>query len=367
MKKSLSFQIKLLKQCNLRCSYCYEQNHFENSHSMSLSEIKTLLGRIKSYAIKEKIGCVRLCYTGGEVLTLGKGFLEKVFRLSRKTFEKTTIRPKLQIQTNFTLIDKKFIEILKKYDVGVGMSFDVYGGQRRFRGGRSVDLVLIDKMIMALKENLHFGVIVVLTKSNYKKAQKIYNLFNKAGLGFHFLTLHPWAEKFCPDQIVDLDEYIKQLKKIAKGHLAKGSQSIMVRNIDSYVDLLLFGDKCSHMCVFSRSCLSHLIFIENNGDVFPCCSLRYKDLFLGNIFSDSLTKILNSPIRKRLMRRYQFIKKECKGCQYLKICNGGCMAYAYMEGNVLGPSKAWCTINKAMFKYIGKILERDGEKLVINK
>jgi uncharacterized protein len=363
--KELSFYIKLLKYCNLHCSYCYEQGYFKDPHILTLPQMKIILKRIKAYARKNKINKVCLSYTGGEILTLGDNRLASLFKLSYRVFDKSKIKIKLNIQTNLTLVNEKYIELLKKYRVSVGTSFDVYGGERRFRNGESADPAIIDKMIMMLKARLRFGAIAVITRSNFKKGTAIYDFYKNITTGFHTLKLHPWAEKYCKEKIIDVKEYTRCLKDIARKHLERRWPKIPVSSIDAYIDLLRKGPGPGGLCMFSKDCLGSNVFIENNGDVYPCCSLRYKELYLGNILRIPLEEILGSPILTRLKKRHESIMKECQGCPYLEICNGGCMAYSYLEGNILRRSPSYCAINRAMFKYIGQKLKKRGEKLAV--
>jgi len=221
-------------------------------------------------------------------------------------------------------------------------------------------------MIMMLKSRCYFGGITVISKSNFRKGEKIYDFYDGISTNFHTLMVDPWImEKYCKKEKIGAEEYIRCLKDIARRHLKKGMSHIPMEVIDSYVDLLKMGPGHAKICEFSRDCLKGKIFIENNGDVYPCCCLRHKELYLGNILRDPLDKILNCPTLNRLRKRYEFIKKDCKGCVYLDICSGGCMGHSHAEGDILRPSRTWCSINRSMFKYIGQTLKAEGEKLAV--
>ena len=361
----MNFHIKLLKHCNLQCDYCYEQEYFKASHALSISEIEHVLHGIKDYGQKKKINQVNLRYSGGEILTLGDQYLSTLFHISYKIFKNSSIKVRLGIQTNLTLMNEKYIDLLKKYKVSLGVSYDVYGGHRRYRNGQPEDQVILKKIEQVHKHGIRFGAIAVITKNNYKKGTKIYDFFERIPANFHILKLHPWSGKYCPEIMIDEEEYVKMLKAIAENHLERKGPSISFANIDSYVNILRNGMGQMEVCALSKNCLGSNFFIENNGDFYPCCLLRYKEFIMGNVLNDSIEIILASPVLKLLGRRYEFIKKECRGCKYLKICSGGCMANAYEEGNVLGYSKSWCLINREMFKYLGRKLKEKGEPIVI--
>jgi uncharacterized protein len=363
--KQVDFHIKLLKHCNLRCSYCYEREYFQDPNVLSHPQIGLILDKIKNYALKKGISRIVLCFTGGEALLLGYEYLKDLFKLCRITFKATKIKIKLGLQTNLTLMDKRYIKLLKKYKVSVSSSFDVHGGQRKFISGTPADKIIIDKMIMMLKSRFPFGAVAVITKNNYKMGKKIYQLYKNMSTNFHSLKVHPWSKGFCPKYYIGASEYIVFLKSVADEHLREIPAKISMTIIDSYVGLLTKGIKHADLCVFSNKCLNNYVFIENNGDIYPCCSLRYPDTLLGNIFKQPLEKIMSSPVLRKLRSRNKFVRKECRSCKYVNICSGGCMAYSYLEGNILGKSKSWCAINRAMFNYIGKKLKQQGKRLLV--
>jgi len=310
---------------------------------------------------------VDLSFTGGEVLLLGRDYLARLFQASRQTFKKTKIRLDLGIQTNLTLMDKAYIKLLKRYRAAVGISFDVFGKQRRFKGGTSIDQAIIDKMILMLQNGLRFGAITVINRSNYRKGKEIFEFFNKIGISFHTINLHPWSYQFCPQLKISERKYVEFLKAMARAYLSAKKRRIHMGIIDSYLNLLENGPGHASQCNFFKSCLGSIIFIENNGEVYPCCSLRYPELYLGNILKTPLEKILRSKVLARLSQRPARIERQCQNCRYVKICGGGCPAYSYLEGDILGRSRSACKIDKAMFKYFEEYLRRKGVKTVLDK
>lgn len=64
----------------------------------------------------------------------------------------------------------------------------------------------------------------------------------------------------------------------------------------------------------------HNLCIETNGDVIPCQSYYYP---LGNILKDEWETIWNHEILKQL-RSYEYTSDECKECNKLPECGGGC-------------------------------------------
>jgi radical SAM protein with 4Fe4S-binding SPASM domain len=63
--------------------------------------------------------------------------------------------------------------------------------------------------------------------------------------------------------------------------------------------------------------------IEPDGRMLPCQSY-FKPA--GNILSDSFGEIWNSDVC-RVLRRREWVSKECRNCEHLAMCGGGCPLY----------------------------------------
>jgi radical SAM protein with 4Fe4S-binding SPASM domain len=76
--------------------------------------------------------------------------------------------------------------------------------------------------------------------------------------------------------------------------------------------------------------------IEPNGDVIPCQSW-YESL--GNILKDGWSEIWNSELATKI-RNKEFIMEECRTCEDLPICGGGCPLYNRANEYVCVESKS---------------------------
>lgn len=86
-----------------------------------------------------------------------------------------------------------------------------------------------------------------------------------------------------------------------------------------------------------RCSASHLAMaIEPNGTVIPCQSY-YKGL--GHILNDSWESIWNNPLSQEL-RTHKNVPEECKDCNQLNLCGGGCPLSFYREEYLCPESQA---------------------------
>jgi uncharacterized protein len=371
--EKIEYYFKVTKQCNLRCLYCSEQENYKNLQTLTPAIIKRIFSKIIFFHKQNKLkNSVRLLYTGGEVLVLGKKWMREIMKLQKEIFGAAAIEYSTFIQTNLTLLDQEWIEIFKKERIPIGTSLDLFAETRPFKGRKSNSAhKVIDNLIMLAENKLSAGVIIVITKQNYKKGKEIFKVLNEAGLSFHTLPLEPDSIKYCPDLEISAEEYARCLIDIA-GEYLKPNNRISVSNLDGYVSLIKHGYLVrGGMCIISRHCWEGnlRLFFENTGDAYFCGCFCKPEVLLGNVFRDSIGKMFNQLIYKKKIRklisRYKIIKTICKDCEFLPICNGGCPSFAYQEGDMFSKSNFFCSLNKILFPYFKNALrlgKRDLEK-----
>jgi radical SAM protein with 4Fe4S-binding SPASM domain len=99
---------------------------------------------------------------------------------------------------------------------------------------------------------------------------------------------------------------------------------------DHFINLTTDEDVIYWMKSFSCRAGTKWIGINPEGNVSPCPLLLYKDLLIGNIFDDSIEKIMTeSPIIKKFQRA---ASRSSNSCKYGSFCLG-CRATAIGKGN----------------------------------
>lgn len=364
MNKSpvLNIHIKPTKRCNLRCRYCFEQKDFVNAPELSIDQMRLIFNKIRSYCKKTGRQKLILYYTGGEVLILGVNYWEEVLVMQRQILEGSGIFFQTNFQTNLTLLDDDYLKLFKDHRILVGTSLDPFSNARLFASSkRSITPTLLDKLILLNKNRVPFSVISMLTKENYLKAGRIMGLFNKTQLGFHTQVMTPSSYKFAPDLVLTGEEYGQAIILMLEKYIATPpDKRMLVETLESYVR----NSKCNRLvypvsiCFFNGYCLGNRLFIENDGNIYPCDDLRSKQYYLGNIFRDSPSRAMKSFDKKsifsKLKRRIKLIGFKCRDCEFVKMCNGGCPGFSQAEGDVLDRSTFFCAANKMIYSYLSK-------------
>ena len=119
--------VKVTLDCNIRCKYCYVQRNrgYEGQdHIMSRNTLKMLMIRISDYLKNNpNIDQFTFYWHGGEPLLAGRAFFEECFRLQQEYIPKN-ISLINTISTNGILLDKEWINMIKKIGFAICLSLD---------------------------------------------------------------------------------------------------------------------------------------------------------------------------------------------------------------------------------------------------
>jgi len=302
--------VRLLKRCTAKCLMCDFWK--DKSSGMSFSNLKKIINQCKKNNVKE------ICFTGGEP-TSYEHFFDAVNYLKLKGLDYSFI-------TNGSLLSKTFVEKLMHFPPRrIYLSIDspkseFHDAVRGFPG-------LLRRIFLGLKELNKYKnrpkIIIncVISNENYKDVPDLIKLserkyFDEINL-MQIKGMPKWNLSF--DQILDYNQNIVPL---------------INENLQKYNVLLRFGSPYifglggqelddSTKGVYSReyykknkcSILGSMLFIETNGDVFPCNNTPYYgDAFkCGNIFENDLAEILVSK-KMNMVRTKMCGSALCTGC-----------------------------------------------------
>lgn len=305
--------IELTHQCNLNCENCF--NRLEKREQ--LVSYERYIEILNGFA---KIGKFYTILFGGEPL-MYKQIGDIIKHLNSINFP-------IEIFTNGTLIDHKFIELLKNYKVNkLKISLDGCGEYNDSIRGQGT----YDKIIQAIKlvknhTDTFVTVSTTLSKSNIENIEELIKTCKEIGvdsMGFSPVSLIGNAKKNCVVPLT-VNEQIVYADKI-KMFLQKYGINGILEN---------FRDKPSG--VFRRNKEEVLIratpcdigvgmfYLRSDGLLSPCPDLTNPEFSVvihkvedtDNFFSEKINKL-----------RYPC--EVCSKCHYFYYCYGSCKASIY--------------------------------------
>ncbi|MFH1728558.1 MAG: radical SAM protein [Pseudomonadota bacterium] len=361
----MTFIIKLLYQCNLNCSYCYEKNTISKKTKLNLEQAKHIIKVTADfYHYKNPNEKLNYAWYGGEPMLKPLDFYKEIVAFQKNLF-KNNENWSNGLQTNLVTLSENWISFLadpeNKFSIGV--SYDFCDKNRSFENGKNSDEIVLDNIEKLYNAGVDVTLLTTVNKNNIEKTDEILKFLHQNDISLRFTQLfYPHGDTTQVNRIKEVREsdenYIKFLSKIIVTWWKDDKTNSIVDNGYFSGNKLLKKDNKS-ICWFSKECGKEFFGIEPNGDIYPCDLLFGSEYLYGNIFKDPFDKIANSPKRNKFNKRSDHIKKECAGCNYLEICNGGCPGHAY--GCNIDPMKKdpFCQIHKSTFDQMKKLLVED--------
>ena len=310
----LSLTIAPTLNCNFACPYCYEEGH---RYSSMDAEVKNdLIKFIENY---KDINQLNVTWYGGEPL-LELNIIEELTNEFLKKFDASKYNA--SIVTNGFLLNKENALKLKNNHVkSVQVTLD---GPKEIHDNRRVLLSgegTFDKILNNIKESCEIIPIVVrinVDKSNIDKVDSLIdclesnNLINK--ISFYLAPVDDINSSCKNNQCFSMKEFSDEEIMFYEKCLSKGINSINIPK----ANLGVCGAVTKNSYV-----------VAPTGDLYKCWDEVGRTEYKIGSLKDNYT--INNRLSKWLLYNPLNEHKECRDCNVLPVCFGGC-PYNYMKG-----------------------------------
>ncbi|MEW5908157.1 MAG: radical SAM protein [Patescibacteria group bacterium] len=351
MKRHISIVLMATWDCVLFCAYCYVRATRRNRSSIHQNQLETLMKNCS-----EGYDSLEFCWHGGEPLLLGKDFYRKVVKIQERISEQTGVKFENVIQTNGVLLDEEWLKLIKEINFSVGLSIDApIEMHLKYRPHCNRNMKLEDwKKIWELVKYYRgsLGCLCVVTKDNVTRAKEIFDLFKELGAStYSLLPLKKMPNLDCPESPSN-----EALAKLYCDTFELWTNTPNTFTSIEPLETMVAGilGRRPLLCSFSASCLKRMITIDPSGNIVPCASLIADKFVLGNIFEETLIRVMNNKkVRDFKNKRQASMNKYCNNCEYIAICRGGCRNTAFWTSNDYELSKyPYCESRKRTFNYL---------------
>ncbi len=334
------FVVKVASRCNLDCDYCYEYNTGDSTWKLmpkyfSTNTAEKLITRIKEHNNIHDLGEVIISFHGGEPLLLGPKRLSELSNIFR-SIETDNLEVSLTMQTNGTLMNNSFINIIKDMEIYTAISIDgpknINDLHRMDHNGKSTfDLTLNGlELIKQNAPDLITGILSVIDVNS--DPLEVFDFIG--GLGIRdvdfLLPLYNWSN-LPPRPFVKWDDgnnkniiYGKWYIKIWNEWIKGRNTNIRIRFFDNIIRQLC--NKGGLYEVMNSDPVS-LVTIATNGDIEGVDTLKSTGegvQKLGvNIFENSLDEVLNNHHIVARQNSTNSLCEKCNTCLNLSACWGG--------------------------------------------
>lgn len=352
----LTVVIKPTRDCNLRCKYCSvgDPDSVKMTYGIAQAAIKKIVERMPNSHTK-------FIWHGGEPLLEGIDFYKEIVKFESPLKEEG-YNIVNAIQTNGTLINKKWAEFFKEYNFAVGLSIDgpknINDKTRVFEKNKGAFDRIIKGSKILDEEGVNHGYLVVVSKQNVNSIDKIIDFMDEQKKSYKLVAVAPIgrAAKAQDKLMIQNQDFSKSQLRLFDRWLKEGGNS-KKNALWKYMVPLFSGEPIE--CIFHKDCQESFIGVDSNGDVYPCGRFCGSGEFLyGNIMKNSFEEIWNNPLRIALTKRHENLEGKCKKCNYEKICNGGCPLQGYLNGGI-NKADYNCGEYKRIFSTIEKKIQKE--------
>lgn len=332
--------------CQSNCKYCW--GFEKNSEIMDISIIEDTVNWLADFRNEP----VHFTFHGGEPLIAGYDFYEKALPLLKNA--KTHKEAGFSLQSNLWLLTEELANLFSRYQVSISTSIDGPKELNDYQRGTGYFDKTMASYKLAKEKGINVNFVCTFTDYSKDKKDEVYEFFRDNGF---IIKLHgalpslrgdnadPWTLDSIDhgNLLVDLlDRYLEDLDKFEIkdfDHLCKSS---FIRR--------------GTLCTFA-DCMGDTLAIGYNGNIYPCYRfVGMSDYVLGNVKDyPSMDQLKESPAWEKLEDFRTFVDNNCKTCNYIKFCRGGCPYNAIVANN--GDSKAvdpQCDAYKIIFADISK-------------
>lgn len=270
-------------------------------------------------------------WQGGEPTLMGIPFFERAVEYQVR-FGQEGQSVGNGLQTNGVLINEDWALFLRDAQFLVGLSLDgpqhIHDQYRRFPSGRSSWDYVVNARDTLLNKGVEVNALVVVNDYSVKHAQEIYEYHKSHGLTH--MQFIPCVEPDAHDSSkaagysVDAESYgdfLCEIFNLWSQDFENGRPTTSIRWFDS-VFYTYVGYEAPE-CTLLKECGVYVV-VEHNGNVYSCDFYVEPKWHLGNVMTDKIDDMLNSPLQTEFGKVKTQLPPECHTCEWLKHCYGGC-------------------------------------------
>ena len=327
---------KATEACNANCVYC-DVVHRKKPRTIPLDLLKVVFERFNEYLTEYPKEEIRVIWHGGEPCMAGLKLYETALQYTNQICGDCKERLKFAVQSNLTMLNQEFLDVFMAMGIRViGTSYEpIYGvrGLGKLRDSKLYNKKFFEGINLLNRNGVTWGFIYVVTKQVLDKPLEVFyhlsNLKLKGGFDIHPVLIYEDAALESQNSAITQEEFANFLGIIFKEWWTHRTRFPHIDPFDTYLKHYT-SDYNGLGCCDSPTCGLHL-YLGPDGETAQCGRAADWDILLyGNLKDKSLKEIFSDAQREMINNRVNILSKtDCKGCEYWRICHGGCPLDAY--------------------------------------
>lgn len=375
-----TFLFKVAARCNIACTYCYEYRLADHSWRqkpvrMSDAVFDAAVGRVVEHVESHRIPSINVIFHGGEPLLAGQRFFRRAVCEMRKRLE-PHCAVSFGIQSNGTLIDESWLDLLKELNLTVGISLDgpseLNDVSRVDYRGRSTFAAVRRSLELMQREQYRgvcSGMLCVIQPQSDPVG--VIEWFSDWGESRLDLLLPHYNHHTTPPYSWNPEHgygYGRWLARAFDHWWQNDLSALRIRIFEDIMHLLLGGYFTVESLGLSPA---RIVVIQTDGSYEALDSL--KSSYDGavcletDIFSEPMDHILNREIILSRILRADSLCETCASCQYRHVCGGGYVPHRYHPQFGFSMPSVYCKDLMYLIRHIETRLRKTAQPDILNR
>ena len=353
-------------RCNLDCGYCYYHASGHNDLGAG-SPGWRMSGEVLEEFIRQYIEAsagpaVYFTWHGGEPTLAGLDFYKSAVELQKK-YAPAGWNCVNNLQTNAILLDNEWCAFLSKERFDVGLSLDgvqwTHDAYRKDRAGNGSYAAAAAAVRRLKSHGVRPDLLCTVTPQTASEPLSVYRALRDMDTGWvQFIpVVRRGADGLPAQSCVSADEYGAFLCEIfdewAYNDLGKTDVQIFAETAH------IMAGGSAGLCWMAPVCGKALI-VERDGSVYSCDHYAIPEYRLGDIMTSRLRDLADLPAQRRFGdAKRDALPAQCRACQWLPACNGGCPKDRFAQAEDGEPGLNYlCSGLKRFFAHAEKPLKQ---------
>ena len=256
------------------------------------------------------------------------------------------------IQTNGTLVNDEWAEFFAQNHFSVGVSLDgpehIHDRQRVDLAGKGTFRKVMRGVEALRRAGINPGVVCVIHRDNLSDPMGVYQGLLDGGFrSFHFKAMYDHSHGVMSADSISGEEYSGFLLEVFRRWADADDAQIDIGNFTSILAGLLGGRP--QLCDHAGECTS-LITIDWDGQIGPCDAFPKGKFDFGNLNTTGLDAYRTAADFHRLKAGMTHAQTGCQGCEFFKVCAGGCFKHSYDPLTEMWGHNDFCSSKKTLFR-----------------
>lgn len=299
---------------------------------------------------------LQILWYGGEPTLVGRKWFERALDRARAHLSGVGLRH--AIQTNATLIDDAWAELLAAHRFSVTVSLDGFAElhdlNRRSINKRPTHAAVTRGVLALQRAGIRPRASCVVTPQALPHAERLVDYFSELDVAEADFPPGMRHVSGRVELIVPPREYGVFMSRVLDRWLGLGRTDFRIRSLGSLARAM--SGVPPFFCKLETGCAQYVTF-GWDGLVYPCDEFAgSEDYVLGSVLDEPLDRIITSNRARALHGSWITTPQACTSCEWVGICRGGCPFERRLNGGI-DQKSIICEGLKVLYAHMAKVLD----------